>query len=76
MSQSLYVNEHLLSEVYNQTAYEIYESKGPFTVSVCVRDCDIASKWVPLISMELFTVSDTKHQRKKSQTQSLTVNRP
>ena len=40
---------------------------------------DVASKWVPLISMVLFTLSDAKHQRKKSprtQTQSLIVNGP
>ena len=50
--------------------------KGPFTESVCVYNCDMAYKWVPFISMVLFTLSDAKHQRKKSQTQtqSLTVN--
>ena len=43
-------------------------------MSVCVGDRDVASKWVPLISMVLFTLSNAKHQRNKSQ--SLTVNGP
>ena len=43
-------------------------SKGLFTVSFCVCDCDVANKWIPLISMELFTSSDAKHQRKRSNT--------
>ena len=53
-------------------------SKGLFTVSVCVSDSDVGSKWVPSISMALFTKSNAKHQGKKSrmQTQSLTVNGP
>ena len=36
---------------------------GLFTVSI-FSDCDIANKWVPLISMVLFTSKDVKHQRK------------
>ena len=45
--------------------------KGLFTVNIRVTDCNVASKSIPLISMVLFTLSDTKHQ-----TQSLTVNGP
>ena len=52
--------------------------EGLFTVSVCDKDCDIASKWGSLISMVLFTLSYSKLQRKKfrTQTQLLTVNKP
>ena len=38
-------------------------------MSFCVSVCDVANKWVPLTSMVLFTVSDAKHQKKKSQAQ-------
>ena len=48
-------------------------------MSVHVSDVNVANKWVPFFSVVLFddTLSKTKHQRKKSptQTQSLTVNR-
>ena len=37
---------------------------GLFTASVCISDCDVASKWVPFIPMVLFTLSAAKHQRK------------
>ena len=52
--------------------------KGLFTVSVRVSVCGDANKWVQLTSMVLFTLNDAKHQRKKTQTQTLTltVNRP
>ena len=30
---------------------------GLFTVIICISDRDVASKWVPLISMVLFTLS-------------------
>ena len=52
--------------------------KGPFTVSVSVSVCSDAKKWVQLTSMVLFTLNDAKHQRKKTQTLTLTltVNRP
>ena len=39
---------------------------GTFTVSVYISDRDVTSKWVPLISMALFTLSNTKHQRKNA----------
>lgn len=42
--------------------------KGIFTVIVCISDCNVASKCVPLIAMELFTLSDVKHQKGKSRT--------
>ena len=47
--------------------------KGLFTVSV-----SITKKWVPLISIVLFTLSDAKHQRERSLAlnATLTVNRP
>ena len=54
--------------------HHIEASKGLFTVSVFVIDCDVANKWVPLISMVLFTLNYIKHQRKKTQLQMLTVN--
>ena len=47
--QSLGENEHL---------------QDLFTMNVCISDCDVASKWVPLISMVLFTLSDVKHEKK------------
>ena len=58
------------------TCGKILVSKGPFTVIVSANDCNVASKWVPLISVALFTLNDAKHQRKKMQMQmqSLTVN--
>ena len=40
--------------------------EGLATVNICISDFDVASKWVPLISMALLTLSDAKHQRKKS----------
>ena len=47
------------------------------SVNVCISDCNVANIWLPLISMALFMLIDTRHQRKKSQmqTQSLTANR-
>ena len=52
--------------------------KGPFTVSICTSDHNVASQWVPLISVAPFTLSETKHQRETllTQMQSLTVNGP
>ena len=38
--------------------------------------CDDTNNWVQLTSMVLFTLNDAKHQRKKMQTLTLTVNRP
>ena len=45
---------------------------------VIVIVCVIAKKWVPLISIVLFTFSDAKHQREKllMVNATLTVNRP
>ena len=47
-------------------------------LSDCVYDSDVGVRWVPMISMELVTLSDRKHQRKKSQiqTESLCVKAP
>ena len=47
-------------------------------MSACISNWDIGSKWVPLHSMVLFTLSDAKHQWKESQTQNqlLTFNGP
>ena len=48
--------------------------RGPFPQSEWERD--VANNWVLVISMELFTSSDMKHQRKilYSLSQSLSVN--
>ena len=43
-------------------------------MSICFSDPDVARKWVPLISMALFTLSDAK--KSDTQSQLLTVNRP
>ena len=53
-------------------------SKGLFTVSVSISICGIAMKWLPLISMVLFTLSNAKLQGEKSLplNATLTVNRP
>ena len=48
--------------------------KGQFPLSDC--DCDVGKNWVLLLSMELFTSSDIKFQRKISQSQSLNGNGP
>ena len=47
-------------------------------MSVSVSVCVITKKWVPLISVVLFTLSDCKHQRENSLTLNvaLTVSRP
>ena len=38
---------------------------GIFTVSISISICIITKKWIPLISIVLFTLGDTKHQREK-----------
>ena len=50
--------------------------QGPFTLSDC--ESDVANNWVLLVSMQLFTSSDIKHQRKISRSllQSLSANGP
>ena len=48
--------------------------KGPFPLSDCDCESEVASNWVLVISMELFTSSDMKHQRKISRSQSLSGN--
>ena len=50
------------------------KAKGSFPLSDC--DCDVANNWVLLVSMQLFTSSDVKHQRKISHSQSLSGNGP
>ena len=59
---------------YICTKYEVSMSKDPFPLSDC--DCDVANNWVLLISLQPFTSSDMKHQRKisPSQSQSLSGN--
>ena len=52
----------------HQAPMVICSPKGLFTVSVSVSVCIIANKWVPLISIVVFTLSDAKHQREKSLT--------
>ena len=48
--------------------------KGPSPLSDC--DCDVANNWVLLVSVQPFTSSDTKHQRKISRSQSLSGKGP
>ena len=51
-----------------------WNCKGPVPLSDC--DCDVANNWVLLLSMQPFTSSDAKHQRKISQSQLLSGNGP
>ena len=60
--------------IYNETKFStdnlwaefMAKLKGLFTVRGCVNDCNVTGKWVPLISMLLFTISDDKHKRNHS----------
>ena len=54
------------------------DPKDPFPLSDCDCDCDVANNWVLLVSVQPFTSSDTKHQRKilRSQLQSLSGKGP
>ena len=40
------------------------DPKASFAMNNCICDCDLTNKWVPLISIVLFTLSDIKYQRK------------
>ena len=58
--------------VQNQNPWEL--PKGPFPMSDC--DCDVANNWVLLVSMQPFTSTGVKHQRKISRSQSLSGKGP
>ena len=48
--------------------------KAPFILDSCNWDCDITKKQVPCTSMKLLTFSDSKYNRKQSQSQLLCGN--
>ena len=52
-----HINRHNL---YNQ----VHCAWGPFPLGDCDCENDVANNWVLVISMELFTPSHMKHQRK------------
>ena len=53
----------LIKTIFSQLS-KFSRFKGLFTVSNCIYDCD---KWVPLYSVELFTLNIRIHQREQSQ---------
>ena len=55
-----------VSKMKSNLIERVSHLKGLFTVNVNVSICDVASKWVQLISVELFTFNDAKCQRKKN----------
>ena len=54
-------------QIYGSTTVRVHSQWAP-----AISFCDVANKWVPFISMALFTWSNAKQERKKSWTQMLT----
>ena len=54
------VNKKILNSAEINLPNPVKKVKDPFTVSVCICICDVGNKSIPLISMALFTLSDSK----------------